>query len=198
MTGLPRPEPADPLSPESLSSLVVRVVRGEAAAEEQIVELFQRRIYVMMLARTREGETARDLAQETLMAVLTAVRAGRVREPERLGAFVLGTARNIASNYLRARWLSPAEVPITPEVASIDPHRDIEAADRVAVVRRALASFDPIDRAILSLTLFEGLKPGEIAPKVGLSPEAVRTRKSRAVQRVVEGLRTAGGTLAVD
>jgi RNA polymerase sigma-70 factor (ECF subfamily) len=52
--------------------------------------------------------------------------------------------------------------------------------------------FDRVDREILTLTLFEGLKPGEIARRVGLSPEAVRTRKSRAVQRVIEELRSRG------
>ena len=35
-------------------------------------------------------------------------------------------------------------------------------------------------------TLVEGMKPREIAPRVGLSPELVRTRKSRAVRVLVE------------
>jgi DNA-directed RNA polymerase specialized sigma24 family protein len=39
---------------------------------------------------------------------------------------------------------------------------------------------------VLTLTLVEDLKPGEIAAQVGLSAEAVRMRKSRALRRVTE------------
>jgi DNA-directed RNA polymerase specialized sigma24 family protein len=51
---------------------------------------------------------------------------------------------------------------------------------------RALSALGPADREVLLLTLVEGLKPGEIAVKTGLSPDVVRTRKSRALRRILE------------
>jgi DNA-directed RNA polymerase specialized sigma24 family protein len=54
------------------------------------------------------------------------------------------------------------------------------------VVRRAIDQLEELDRRVLSLTLLEGLKPGEIALRIRLSPEVVRMRKSRALRRVAE------------
>ena len=50
----------------------------------------------------------------------------------------------------------------------------------------AIAALDPADKIILHLTLVDGLKPGVIAQKLGLSPEVVRQRKVRATRRVAE------------
>jgi DNA-directed RNA polymerase specialized sigma24 family protein len=43
---------------------------------------------------------------------------------------------------------------------------------------------NPVDRAILGLTLVDGMKPGEIARRLDMKPELVRKRKSRAVRRI--------------
>ena len=55
-------------------------------------------------------------------------------------------------------------------------------------MRGALERIDPRDRVILLLTLVEGMNPREIAPRVGLSAENVRTRKMRAIRQVKEEL----------
>lgn len=49
-----------------------------------------------------------------------------------------------------------------------------------------MGRLDPTDRTILLRTLLEGLKPGEIARDLGVSSEVVRTRKSRALKKVIE------------
>ncbi len=51
---------------------------------------------------------------------------------------------------------------------------------------RALGTLSPTDRQVLLLTLVEGLKPGQIAMKIGVSADVARTRKSRALKRILE------------
>ena len=58
---------------------------------------------------------------------------------------------------------------------------------------RGLAQISPSDREILDLVLVEGLKPGEIAVRMGLAPEVVRTRKSRALKRILTALQRLTG-----
>jgi DNA-directed RNA polymerase specialized sigma24 family protein len=53
-------------------------------------------------------------------------------------------------------------------------------------VRGALARLNRADRGILLLTLVDGLKPAEIASRLGLTAEVVRVRKSRALKKVVD------------
>ena len=52
----------------------------------------------------------------------------------------------------------------------------------------AMAELGPADRQVLTMTLIDGMKPGEIAQKTGLAPDVVRTRKLRAVRRILEAL----------
>jgi RNA polymerase sigma-70 factor, ECF subfamily len=174
------------LTPEQQSTLAERIRSRDLSAEEELVRLFSDRVTFLVLARTRDREAARDLTQDVMLAVVLALRDGHLREAERLAAFVYGTARNVINNYLRARSRLPREDPIDGalQLASIpDP---LENAERNAMARRALGALDSIDREILSLTLVEGLKPAEIAVRLGLTSEVVRARKSRALKKTIE------------
>jgi RNA polymerase sigma factor (sigma-70 family) len=176
------------LSPSAdLARVAQRIGEGDQTAEEELVRQFGERVRVFAAVRTHDRETSHDLGQEIMLAALTALRLGQLREPERLAAFVYGIARNVVNNYLRSGRARPAE-PLEAEVAapSRDPADDIETARRQQLLRGALARLSRTDRGILLLTLVDGLKPGEIAYRLGLSAEIVRVRKSRALKKVVD------------
>jgi RNA polymerase sigma-70 factor (ECF subfamily) len=174
---------------ERLRGLVERIATGEPAAEAELAERFGRRLQVMMAVRTRDREAARDLAQESLIAVLAALRKGQLREPERLAAFVHGTARNVLNNYFRQRQRQPVSVELTPEAAWFVPEDEVESGERARALRGGLAQLEANDRAVLVMTLVENLKPGDIAQRLGLTAEVVRARKSRALKRLTEHVR---------
>jgi RNA polymerase sigma-70 factor (ECF subfamily) len=177
------------LSVEEQRALVQRVAHGEAQAEEELVRVFRPRILIMLRARLRDGEAARELASDVLMSVLFALRQRRLDDPDKLIAYVHGTTRNLANNYIRARGRQPLHLELTPEVAVVDPTEERARTERIDWVREELKQLDATDRRILLLTLVEGLKPGEIADRLGLSAEVVRARKSRAVKKIVESTR---------
>jgi RNA polymerase sigma-70 factor (ECF subfamily) len=183
--------------PERLRRLVERIAAGDAAAESELAVRFDGRLRAMMSVRTRDREAARDLAQEALIAVLGALRKGQLREPERLAAFVHGTARNVLNSYFRQRQGRPAAVELTPETAWFVPADEVESEQRTRALRDGLGRLDRDDRAVLLMTLVEGLKPGEIARRLSLSAEVVRTRKSRALKRLTEHVRRAMGMNAI-
>ena len=89
-----------------------------------------------------------------------------------------GIARNTANNYLRTRRRQSVLDELPESVAAAVWDDPVESAERRQLVRRALSSVSQEDRRILMLTLAEGLKPGEIAERLGLNDEVVRTRKS--------------------
>jgi RNA polymerase sigma factor (sigma-70 family) len=144
-------------------------------------------VTVFASVRTRDAEVARDLGQDVMMSVLTALREGQLRDPERVTAFVYGTARNVVNNYLRVgRQRRLEALPEELAAATVDPTDEMEAGRRRDLMRKALARLSKTDRGVLVLTLVDGLKPGEIASRLGLASDTVRTRKSRALKRVVE------------
>jgi RNA polymerase sigma-70 factor, ECF subfamily len=177
------------LSPEEQAVLSERIRQGDGPAEEEFVRLFTQRIFVMIVTRTRNPETARDLTQETLVAVLLALRDGQVQQTDRLAGFIYGTARNILNNHFRACSRQPQGIPLDPEHLIAKSAVEIDAADRTGLVRRAMERLDAVDRMILHLTLVEGAKPGEIAQNLGLSSEVVRKRKSRAIKKIAETIK---------
>lgn len=179
---------------ELLRRLVERIAAGDPAAESQVVERFDARLRTMMAVRTRDREAARDLAQEALIEVLGALRKGQLREPDRLPAFVHGIGRNVLNNYFRRQQGRPAPVELTPESAWFWPDDEVVSGERTRALREGLARLDAADRAVLVMTLADGLKPREIAGRLGLSAEVVRTRKSRALKRLAADVRAALGT----
>ena len=147
------------------------------------------RVRAMAIARTRNPDLARDLTQESLIAILQAARKGQIRDLDRVAAFASGVARNIINNQRRRTARHP-EVSIEDDAAaealmSLDDH---ESSERQRIVIGAMAELGSADREVLTLTLVGGLKPGEIAEKTGLTPDVVRTRKSRALRRILEAI----------
>lgn len=175
-----------PLSPAVQLSLPERIRIGDPSAETELVHVYGKRIYLLGLARVRDAEAARDLVQEVLIAVLQALRNGQLRNAERLPAYVLGTARNLVNNYLRARSNQPNYVPISPELSITAFLEQVDEAEQMQLMNQALERLGVAERKILLMTLVEGLKPGDIANQLGLSAEVVRTRKSRAIKKMSE------------
>jgi RNA polymerase sigma-70 factor (ECF subfamily) len=165
------------------------VSKGDPSAEDELVRVFRPRVLIMMRARTREPDAALDLCQDVLLAVLRALRQGQLRDAERLTAFVHGIARNAANSYFRTRSRYPVPSALPDSIAAPSVDDPVELVERRRLMSRALASVTKTDRRILMLTLFEGLKPGEIAERLGLNDDVVRARKSRALRRVTARVR---------
>ena len=174
-----------PLSLEEQAALVERLKAGDPDAEHQLVLLFRRRVQVMVEIRIRDREAARDLTQETMLAAVSALRDARLREPDRLAAFVYGIARNVANNYVRRRQGEPVAAQLENEMLVADAEEEMLDRAQRALASRALESLAKDDRDVLTLTLIDGLKPGEIATRLGLGVDVVRTRKSRALKRII-------------
>ncbi len=173
--------------PIKWEELVRRIQQSDAPAEEELGAYFHPRVVTLAAVRLRDTEAAREIAQETLLAVILAVREGKVREPEKLPAFVYGTARNLVNNHLRSRSQKPDPEPLPADVAAPSASPAVEEVEqRRIVVRAALQCLNQLDRKILLHTLVEGRNPREIAPLVGMSAENVRTRKARAIKAVIE------------
>jgi RNA polymerase sigma-70 factor (ECF subfamily) len=175
-----------PFDIATLRSLVERIRQGDTDAEEEVVRQFTRRIFVLSFVRTRDREIARELVQDILMAVIAALRKGQLLDPDKLPAFVHGTARNLVNSRLRSERRQPRLEALSDDLPEPSKIETIEDAERLQFVHQALKSLADEDRKILHMTLVEGHKPAEIADLLGLTAEVVRTRKLRATRKVAE------------
>src|ERR1700738_2363684 len=82
-------------------AIIARILAGDSAAEEELIDRFQRRVRLYVALRTSHPDYADEVTQETMLAAVLALREGKVREPDRLAAFILGIARNQLAEAIR-------------------------------------------------------------------------------------------------
>jgi RNA polymerase sigma factor (sigma-70 family) len=167
-------------------SLAERIHAGDRAAEHDLVSTYRRGVFLLANARTRDREAARDLTQDVLIAVLRALREGKIRDSSKLAAFIQGITHNLVNNYIRTRARRPEHELVDQEITGFDPVEDLESAEQQRLVRRELQSFSPTDQQILLLSLVDGHSLAEVAQRLNMSHDAVRARKSRAVKKITK------------
>ncbi len=156
---------------------------GAAAAEAELCRRLGPRIRLYGLRHLRNGAAADDLVQEVLVLMLERLRSGRVRQPERLASFVLGSCRLVVRNLRRGRQrrdgLLDHYAAVFPTRAELDPL----ALDRHRL-RECMGSLAERDRTVLVLTFYADETSAAIASTLGTSPENVRALRHRAFVRL--------------
>jgi RNA polymerase sigma-70 factor (ECF subfamily) len=166
------------------AELVVAARAGESAAFAVLVERHWSRL--VALARSIAGDAeAEDLVQDCL---LTAWRGlSTLREP---AAFLAWTQRSVArASVRRARWRA-LRLPLTAIAEPRDPRP--EPPSESWTVDLLLARLAPRQRAVMHLTVVEGMSDGEIGERLGIDAASVRSHRRRARERLGPLLREAG------
>jgi len=154
-----------------------------AAAEEELCLRLAPRVRLYGLRHLRDPAEADDLVQEVLVLTLERLRAGEVREPDRLASFVLGTSRLAVRNLRRGRRRREA---LLDRFSGVFPRRaepDLLLLDE-GRLHRCLGELAPRERTVLVLTFFGEQSSGEIGARLGIGSENVRTVRRRAFVRV--------------
>jgi len=133
------------------------------------------------LASSHESnpEVARDLAQEILVAVWRAWPAFRHQCSER--TYVARIAHNRIVTHISRAVRQPALIELSEDLAASAPTPE-ELAIQGDESRRLLAVVRtlPIAYREVAILLLEGFSPAEIADTLGISPNAVAIRGTRA------------------
>ncbi len=151
-------------------------------------------VRIMALRALGDADLADDVAQETVARVLAAIEDGRVQQPESLGGFAHGVARHVLSDVIRERErqlsmdaLDPASR--DPPMVGCDPLEMLVRLETENGLRAALRQLSDRDRDLLRLSYFDGLKPAQIAERMGVAVTRIRMRKSRALERLRRAFR---------
>jgi len=83
--------------------LVTNISQGDSTAETALYDKYSARIYFLALSELHSREDAEDVRAETFLRVLQALRRGRLRSPESLGSFIVGTALNVIREHVRQK-----------------------------------------------------------------------------------------------
>ncbi len=173
-------------TPENHKHLYAQVSRGELHAFDQFCRDIEPPLYSYLLRLVKQRPEAEDLAQETLLRVFQAAKAGRLRS---MGtgprAFAFTTAHNLAIDLFRRNSRTPPEPRAEEAPASNAAERSLLRDE----IDKALAGLPANHASAILLREFGGLPYAEIAAIHGVSPGAVKTwiyRARRALAQVLD------------
>jgi len=86
---------------EQARNLVHRIESGDEFAESELVERYAQSIKLILLKRTGSLQLANDLCQDTFVITLKKLRAGDLKNPHSLSAFIRQIAVNISIDHFR-------------------------------------------------------------------------------------------------
>jgi RNA polymerase sigma factor (sigma-70 family) len=159
--------------------------RGDEAAFARLVALHHASMVRVAWVIADDPDAALDAVQSAWAIAWRDL--GRLKEPERVGSWLVAIAANQARDAMRRRRRrAVTEIPIgtherdgAPSMAG-DPAAVITSID----LDRALARLAPDDRHLLALRYVAGYDSSSIGRLTGISPSGVRTRLARLLDRL--------------
>ncbi len=149
-------------------------------------ELFRRmapRIRLYGLRHLRDEHAAKDLTQQVLITTLEALRAGRLREPEKLASFVQGACRMTVLDLRRGaqrreRLLEQFGADLLAPVQPSMPRLDHEQ------LTRCVQNLKERERAVVVMTFYDEQTGADVAHFLGVSEANVRVIRHRAIHQL--------------
>ena len=160
-------------------ALRVQGEHGDREAEAILFRRFAPRIRLYGLCHLRDEAKADDLVQHVMVLLIENLRAGRVREPERLASFVLGSCRMVVLDLKRGdgrrqRLLDHYGLPSeTPSDTSTE--LDLER------LRNCVEKLPFRERTVAILSFYAERSSDEIARELTMTPGNVRVVRHRAL-----------------
>lgn len=163
-------------------ALLAAARQGDRPALEALLERYQARIYRYGLRMCGDREDAKDVLQDTMLAM--ARRVGGLQAVGALPTWLYTVARSFCIKRRRGVRTVARPLDEVAPAALADPARGPEerVADRQleTALAAAITGLSPPQRDVLVLRDVEGLSAPQVAAVLGIGVEAVKSRLHRA------------------
>ncbi len=139
---------------------------------ERVIQQYADMIYRLALSYTRNPSDADDVFQETFLRYVR--KKPRFENEEHEKAWLIRVCVNCAKSTLSAPWRKYTQALSGTESYTME-ERQLD---------EALAELSPEDRAVIHLYYYEGYKTEEIAEILKKKPSTIRSRLTRARNRL--------------
>lgn len=172
-----------PLEDASLARRLEQAAPGiDREAEEELYRRLAPRVRLYGLRHLRSEAAASDLMQQVMLMVIEHLRAGALREPEKLGSFVFGICRMVVLELRRGqarreRLLETyGDALLPPETSQPNPD------DRR--LAHCLEGLPERERTVLLMTFYDDMPADALARELNLSTANVRVIRHRGLERL--------------
>ena len=160
------------------SDVVASIVAGDPEGLAVAYDRYSGPLFGYCQSLLRQPEDSADAVQDTF--VIAASKLGKLRDPERLRAWLFAVARNECLRRLKSRRDAPPldDLPEQPD-DSVDVGGEAERAESRALIRAAVAGLNDGERDVIN-QLWHGLEVPEVAMLLGVSRNHAHSLFSRA------------------
>ena len=166
-------------------SYVDRLRAGDFRTQEHFVAYFSELIQLKLRSRLNSPQAIEDVRQETFTRVFVALRGGKIRQPERLGAFVNSMCNNVLLEHYRASSrdssLEAEEQQDFPAV-SVDVLGAMAAKQMAEKIREILEEMPERDRRLLKEVFLDEREKDDVCRDFGVDRDYLRVLLHRAKQ----------------
>jgi RNA polymerase sigma-70 factor (ECF subfamily) len=166
-------------------SYVERLRGGDFRTQEHFVAYFTELIQLKLRSRLHSPQAIEDVRQETFSRVFAALRGGKIRQPDRLGAFVNSMCNNVLLEQYRASSrdssLEDEEQADFPAL-TVDVLGAIAAKQMAEKIREILEEMPERDRRLLQEVFLEERDKDEVCRDLGVDRDYLRVLLHRAKQ----------------
>ncbi len=149
--------------------LVLQAQSGDRDALEQLVRLWQTRLWSVALAKSGDHDAAWEISQEAWVEIFRGLRG--LREAEAFGRWATRIVSNIAAQRIRRRQ---RHVRALEKIA--DQSTTVASTDDAHFERKLLSALPTSQRTIIILHYFEKLEVMEIAEMLDIPAGTVKSR----------------------
>ena len=168
-------------------ALAARMRAGDQSAFAELYREYAERLFGFCVVLLRDRDEAADATHDTF--VLAAQRVHQLRDLERLRPWLFAIARHVCYRRLAQRKRTmPTEIEPDVLVLDAEPDARLSADDAAALVWAAAASLNERDRAVLDLSLREGLEGADLAAALGVeqaNPHSLLYRAKEQLERAI-------------
>lgn len=166
------------------ADLARSIAGGRAETEEALLcRRFAPRIELYGLKHLKAPAAAQDLAQQVMLKVIEALRAGRVEDLENVSAFIFGTCRHVSWDMQRSRGRERKIEQATALLAT-DIEPPLHSERDVLRLYHCLGALPEREAMVLRMSFMEDRAAEEIAGRLELSAGNVRVIRCRALAKV--------------
>jgi RNA polymerase sigma-70 factor, ECF subfamily len=160
--------------------LALRCGRGEKAAFEELVQLWEKRLLYFIRRLVDNEQDSWDVLQQTWLRVISGI--GRLREPASLGPWLYRVARHAAFNHgeVKANYRRLLDDYQASTAASCQEIADRETFENAEQLHRGLVQLPVPQREVLTLFFLEDFSIDEIASVLDVPPGTVKSRLHHA------------------
>jgi RNA polymerase sigma factor (sigma-70 family) len=170
-----------------VETTVRSAARGDEAAFARLVARHHASMVRVAWVIADDPDVALDAVQAAWLKAWRELH--RLREPERVGTWLVAIAANEARAAMRRqRRRNVTEIPIDPDRDDASGGRDPAESIVGVDLDRALRQLSPDERRLLALRYVAGCDSGDIGRMTGTSASGVRSRLSRLLERLRKDL----------